>query len=92
MPRKKTKREAPVRAPAAHGSAQDLYQKEKARRAERRPTVDGRDLLAEAEQEFKALLESEALAGRGGRPKKMVNAGPQRGTRVGTPGTKDSGE
>ena len=73
MPRKKPAPEKQKAHAPPPGSPRDLYQKEKARRASKRPTVEGRDLLAEAEAEFKALLEAEALAGRGGRPKKMVN-------------------
>jgi hypothetical protein len=93
MPRKKTKPEPKTRVPAARGSAREIYEREKARRADRgRPTVDGRDLMAEAEAEFKALLESEALAGRGGRPKKMVTARAKRGTRVGSSGTNAGAE
>lgn len=71
MPRKKKVEKAPPPV-APKGSPEDLYQQEKARRGARRPTFEGRDLLAEAEAEFKALLEAEAAAGRGGRPRKMV--------------------
>jgi hypothetical protein len=54
------------------GQAQELYQREKARRA-RRESPDA-ELMAAARREYLALLEAEAAKGRGGRPKKKVDA------------------
>src|SRR5690349_4262598 len=45
----------------------ELYRLEKARRAKQREEIDP---LAKAKAEFKALLESEANASKGGRPRK----------------------
>ena len=52
-------------------SARDLYLREKARRANRQH-LDADHPLAQAQRQYQALLASEAEAGRGGRPKKMV--------------------
>jgi hypothetical protein len=49
-------------------SAEDLYQREKARRG-RVPTRDS-ELIAAAKKEYLALLAQEAVKGKGGRPKK----------------------
>jgi hypothetical protein len=57
--------------PAHTLSPRDLYVREKARRAHRQ-TVDANHPLAQAQRQYEALLASEAEAGRGGRPKKMV--------------------
>lgn len=54
-------------------SARDLYLREKARRANRHQQ-DANHPLAQAQRQYQALLASEAEAGRGGRPKKMVAA------------------
>jgi hypothetical protein len=52
-------------------SPRDLYLREKALRANR-PPADAEHRLAAAQQQYDALLASEAEAGRGGRPKKIV--------------------
>jgi hypothetical protein len=57
--------------PAHTLSPRDLYVREKARRANRQK-VDADHPLAQAQRQYEALLASEAEAGRGGRPKKMV--------------------
>jgi hypothetical protein len=57
--------------PAHTLSPRDLYVREKARRAHRQ-TVDADHPLAQAQRQYQALLASEAEAGRGGRPKKIV--------------------
>jgi hypothetical protein len=57
--------------PAHTLSPRDLYVREKARRAHRQK-ADADHPLAQAQRQYKALLASEAEAGRGGRPKKMV--------------------
>ena len=49
--------------------AKDHYQREKARRARHTP-VDS-EAMASARREYKALLETSAQKGRGGRPKKQ---------------------
>lgn len=49
-------------------SAEDVYQREKQRRAGARETSDP---LAEARREYQALLASEAGTPRGGRPRKV---------------------
>ena len=49
--------------------AKDHYQREKARRARNTP-VDS-EAMAQARREYKALLETSAQKGRGGRPKKQ---------------------
>ena len=54
-------------------SARDLYLREKARRANRQQ-LDVNHPLAQAQRQYQALLASEAEAGRGGRPRKMVDA------------------
>jgi hypothetical protein len=59
--------------PAHTLSARDLYLREKARRAHRQQ-LDHDHPLAQARRQYLALLASEAEAGRGGRPKKMVAA------------------
>ena len=56
--------------PAHTLSPRDLYVREKARRAHRK--IDANHPLAQAQRQYEALLASEAEAGRGGRPKKMV--------------------
>jgi hypothetical protein len=58
-------------SPAHTLSARDLYQREKARRVDRQQS-DANHPLAQAQRQYQALLASEAEAGRGGRPKKMV--------------------
>jgi hypothetical protein len=60
-------------SPAHTLSARDLYLREKARRANRQQ-LDADHPLAQAQRQYQALLASEAEAGRGGRPKKMVAA------------------
>jgi hypothetical protein len=60
-------------SPAHALSARDLYLREKARRAHRAHT-DANHPLAQAKRQYEALLASEAEAGRGGRPKKVVAA------------------
>ena len=57
-------------------TAQDHYQREKARRG-RLPTRDS-ELIAAAKKEYLALLAQEAVKGKGGRPKKK--AGPSGGS------------
>ena len=52
-------------------SPRDLYYREKALRANRH-VVDPEHPLAQAQRQYNALLASEAEAGRGGRPKKIV--------------------
>jgi hypothetical protein len=52
-------------------SARDLYLREKARRAHR-VHADENHPMAQAQRQYQALLASEAEAGRGGRPKKIV--------------------
>jgi len=49
--------------------AKDHYQREKERRARNTP-VDS-EAMAQARREYKALLETSAQKGRGGRPKKQ---------------------
>ena len=58
-------------SPAHALSARDLYLREKARRANRQQ-LDANHPLAQAQRQYQALLASEAEAGRGGRPKKIV--------------------
>jgi hypothetical protein len=60
-------------SPAHTLSARDLYIREKARRAHK-VKEDPNHPLSQALRQYKALLASEAEAGRGGRPKKMVAA------------------
>lgn len=60
-------------SPAHALSARDLYLREKARRANRQQ-LDADHPLAQAQRQYQALLASEAEAGRGGRPKKIVAA------------------
>jgi hypothetical protein len=60
-------------SPAHTLSARDLYVREKARRAHR-VKADPNHPLSQAQRQYDALLASEAEAGRGGRPKKMVAA------------------
>lgn len=60
-------------SPAHTLSARDLYLREKARRA-RRVQADADHPLEQARRQYHALLASEAEAGRGGRPKKVVAA------------------
>jgi hypothetical protein len=57
--------------PAHTLSPRDLYVREKARRAHQQ-RQDAEHPLAQAQRQYNALLASEAEAGRGGRPKKMV--------------------
>ena len=52
----------------ARASAEDMYQREKLRRAGAREVADP---LAEARREYQALLASEAGTPRGGRPRKV---------------------
>jgi hypothetical protein len=52
----------------ARASAEDMYQREKQRRAGAREI---KDPLAEARREYQALLASEAGTPRGGRPRKV---------------------
>ena len=59
--------------PAHKLSARDLYIREKALRAHR-VKEDPDHPMSQALRQYKALLEAEAEAGRGGRPKKMVAA------------------
>jgi hypothetical protein len=59
-------------SPAHTLSARDLYLREKARRA--RVVQDPDHPLSQAQRQYQALLASEAEAGRGGRPKKVVAA------------------
>jgi hypothetical protein len=49
-------------------SAREHYQREKARRSRRAPVES--EALAAARREYLALLASEALKGKGGRPRK----------------------
>lgn len=60
-------------SPAHTLSARDLYLREKARRAHRQQ-LDVDHPLVQAQRQYLALLASEAEAGRGGRPKKIVAA------------------
>jgi hypothetical protein len=60
-------------SPAHTLSARDLYVREKARRAHR-VNQDPNHPLSQAKRQYEALLASEAEAGRGGRPKKVVAA------------------
>lgn len=60
-------------SPAHDLSARDLYLREKARRAHR-VNQDPNHPLSQARRQYEALLASEAEAGRGGRPKKVVAA------------------
>ena len=60
-------------SPAHTLSPRDLYLREKARRA-RKVQADTNHPLAQAYRQYQALLASEAEAGRGGRPKKLVAA------------------
>ena len=57
-------------------TAEDHYQREKARRG-RLPTRES-ELIAAAKKEYLALLAQEAVKGKGGRPKKK--AGPPNGS------------
>lgn len=57
--------------PAHSLSARDLYLREKARRAHK-VLADENHPMAQARRQYLALLASEAEAGRGGRPKKVV--------------------
>src|SRR5215212_9210451 len=59
-------------SPAHTLSARDLYLREKARRANVKQDPD--HPMSQALRQYKALLASEAEAGRGGRPKKVVAA------------------
>jgi hypothetical protein len=61
--------------------ARELYLQEKARRAKRVTEIDER--LAAAQREYDELLASQAAAGRGGRPKKVVQGGPHARKRTG---------
>ena len=60
-------------SPAHTLSARDLYIREKARRANR-VKEDPNHPMSQALRQYEALLASEAEAGRGGRPKKVVAA------------------
>jgi hypothetical protein len=60
-------------SPAHTLSARDLYLREKVRRAHR-VSADPNHPLSQARRQYQALLASEAEAGRGGRPKKVVAA------------------
>ena len=60
-------------SPAHTLSARDLYIREKARRAHK-VKEDPNHPLSQARRQYEALLASEAEAGRGGRPKKVVAA------------------
>lgn len=60
-------------SPAHTLSARDLYVREKARRANR-ANEDPDHPLSQARRQYEALLASEAEAGRGGRPRKVVAA------------------
>jgi hypothetical protein len=60
-------------SPAHALSARDLYVREKARRAHR-VNQDPNHPMSQARRQYEALLASEAEAGRGGRPKKVVAA------------------
>lgn len=60
-------------SPAHALSARDLYLREKARRLHR-VQADPNHPLSQARRQYEALLASEAEAGRGGRPKKIVAA------------------
>jgi len=51
-------------------AAREHYRREKARRA-RRPQPES-ELLAAAQREYRALLESDAAKGKGGRPRKTA--------------------
>jgi hypothetical protein len=62
-----------LHSPAHTLSARDLYLREKARRAHR-VMADANHPLVQAKRQYQALLASEAEAGRGGRPKKIVAA------------------
>ena len=66
-------------------TAEDHYQREKARRG-RLPTRDS-ELIAAAKQEYLALLAQEAVKGKGGRPKKKAGplggSGPDADTDIG---------
>jgi hypothetical protein len=70
--RAKSRREtrpARIHAPSEDEATQ-RYHREKARR-ERRAAPDS-DVMAAARREYLALLESEAVKGKGGRPRKKV--------------------
>ncbi len=60
-------------SPADTLSARDLYVREKALRANR-VKQDPDHPMSQAARQYQALLASEAEAGRGGRPKKVVAA------------------
>jgi hypothetical protein len=66
-------------------TAEDHYQREKARRG-RLPTRDS-ELIAAAKKEYLALLAQEAVKGKGGRPKKKAgpaaDSGPDADTDIG---------
>ena len=78
--------ETPERRPRdAATTAEDHYQREKARRG-RLPTRDS-ELIAAAKKEYLALLAQEAVKGKGGRPKKKAGplggSGPDADTDIG---------
>jgi hypothetical protein len=60
-------------SPAHTLSARDLYLREKARRAHR-VSQDPNHPMSQARRQYEKLLATEAEAGRGGRPKKVVAA------------------
>ena len=60
----------PLRSRDSGAAAREHYQREKARRsADSRPE---HDLLAAAKREYLAMLEADAVKGKGGRPRKKV--------------------
>lgn len=74
MTRARAKSRRGTRSPAKDAvpadKATEHYHREKARRARHAPPES--DVMAAARREYLALLESEAVKGKGGRPRKKV--------------------